>query len=90
MNEQKSEGSQLFHNKGYLDETAGRALRGLWAERATGHSVTPKRERIDTTHKHLVHFVAPAMRSCITQCTRVQYNIDVVKRTPKLLVRDAV
>ena len=90
MNEQKSEGSQLLHNKGYLDETAGRALRGLSAERAIVHSVTPKRERIDTTLKQLVHFVTPAMWSCTTPCTRVQYNRDVVKRTPTLLVSDAV
>jgi len=72
MNEQKSEGSHLFHNKGYLDETAGRALRDRSAKSARGHSV------------------APAMWSCITGCTRVQYNIDVVKRPTKLQVTDAV
>jgi hypothetical protein len=32
----------------------------------------------------------PGMWSCTIRYTRVQYNIDVVERTPKLQVRDAV
>jgi hypothetical protein len=90
MNEQKSEGSHLLHNEEQLDETAERGWRGISAESAVGNSVTSKRERIETTHKQLIHFITPEIWSCTTQCSRVQYNIDVVKRTPKLQVRVAV
>jgi hypothetical protein len=91
MNEQKSEGSHLLHNEEHLDETAEeRGLRGISAERARGNSVTPKGERIGTPHKQLVHFITPRNWSCTTRCSRVQYNIDVVKGAPKLQVRHAV
>jgi hypothetical protein len=91
MNEQKSEGSQLLHNKGGLDETAERrGVRSLSAESARGNSVTFKLERIGTTHKQLVHFSTPRNWSCRTRCSRVQYNRDVVKRALNLQVRYAV
>jgi hypothetical protein len=91
MNEQKSEGSHLLHDEEHLDETAEeRGLRGISAESALGNSVTPRRERIGTTHKQLVHFITPRNWSCTARRSRVQYNTDVVKRTLKLQVRDAV
>jgi hypothetical protein len=90
MNEQKSEGSHLLHNEEHLDETAERGLRGISAKSAIGNSVTSKRERIEATHEQLARFITPGNWSCKTRLFRVQYNIDVVKRTPKLQVRDAV
>ena len=89
MNEHKSVRSHPLHNKGHLDETAERGLKGISAESAYGTSVTTKRERIETTPEQLARCITPKMWSCMTRCSRVQYNIDVVKGTLKLQVRNA-
>ena len=89
MNEQKSVGSHPLHNKGHLDETAERGLKGISAESAMYASVPPKRERFETTPEQLARCITPKMWPCMTRCSRVQYNIDVVKGTLKLQVRDA-
>jgi hypothetical protein len=90
MNDQKSEGTHLPHNKGHLDGVAERGLRCISTGSAYGTCITAKRERIEATQEQQAHFIASGNWSCKTRYSRVQYNIDVVKRTPKLQVRDAV
>ena len=89
MNEQKSEGAHLLR-KGNPDGTGAQVLRGLSTGSAMRTSITANLEWIETIHEQLVYFITPEIWSCKTRCSRVQYNIDVVKRTPKLQVRHAV
>jgi hypothetical protein len=89
MYDQKSE---VAHppRQSSLDATAERGLRGLLAGRTKHAFITARLEQIRTTREQFTRVSLKWNRRCKKKIPRVQYNIDVVKRTRKLQVSDAV
>ena len=89
MHDQKSEGAHP-PRRSSLDGTAERGLRSLLAGRTRHAFITARLEWIKATRKQLTQVNIRWDRHCKKKISRVQYNIDVVKRTQKLQVSDAV
>ena len=89
MSEQWSEAAHPLHQSN-SDGTAARGLAGLSAGCATHAFIIAKLEQNGATHEQLTRVSIRWSRYCKNLFSRVQYNIDVVKRVPKLQVRDAV
>jgi hypothetical protein len=86
--EQKSEVAHLLRQSN-PDGTAARELTGFSTGCAMHASNTARLQQTRATHEQLARGIT-TWRYCKKKLSRVQYNIDVVKRTPKLQVRDAV
>jgi len=90
MNVQKSGVAHLLRQIGLEYEAVAQRLTGLSAG-STRHSfVTARLEQIETYHGQLPCVIAELSRYCKKRLSRVQYNIDVVTRTKKQQVFDAV
>ncbi len=90
MNEQKSGVAQLLHQISLEYEAAARGLAGL-SEGSAKHSfITARSELIGAYHEQLACVITKLSKYCKNRLSRVQYNIDVVRRTLKQRVIDAV
>jgi hypothetical protein len=72
------------------DGTAVQGLTSLSAGCTIHAFITAKLEQIGATHERLARVSIRWSRYCKNKLSRVQYNIDVVKRAQKLQVIDAV
>jgi len=90
MNVQKSGVAHLLRQIGLEYETTAQRLTGLSAG-STRHSfITVRLEQIGAYHERFACVIAELSRYCKKKLSRVQYNIDVVTRTKKQQVFDAV
>jgi len=90
MSAQKSRVAQLLRQSNLEYEAAARGLTSLSAGRAVYAFTTAKLEQVKGTHEQLSRVSIRWSRYCKKKLSRVLYNIDVVKRTPRLQVLDAV
>ena len=89
MNKYRSDAAVMLHRRN-PDETIMRGCTNV----APGHTrhafSTPHFERLGATQVHQTSGSISWNQSCKNRFSRVQYNIDVVKRILKLRVSDAV
>ncbi len=90
MTVQKSEVAQLLRQINLKCDAASRGLTGLSAGSAKQSSIKARLEQTGAYHERIACVFTKLSRYCKNKLPRVQYNIDVVKRTPKLQVLDAV
>jgi hypothetical protein len=89
MNVQKSEVAQLLRQINLMNGAAARGLTGLSAGTAKHSSITARLGQIGA-YQQLACVITTSRKYCNKSLSRVQYNIDVVRWTQKLLVTDAV
>src|SRR6266487_2436052 len=75
--------AQLLQQINLKYEAATRGLTGSSAGSAKHSFITARLEQIGVYHEQLAGVITKLSRYCKKKLSRVQYNIDVVKRTPK-------
>jgi hypothetical protein len=90
MTVQKSEVAQVLRQISLKCDAAARGLMGFSTGSARQSSMTARLEQTGAYHERIACVTTKLSRYCKKRLSRVKYNIDVVKHTPKLQVRDAV
>ena len=89
MSVQKSRAAHLLRQVGLRSGATAQGLMSVSAESAKRSFITGRLEQIGACHEKLACVIILS-RCCKERPSRVQYNIDVVKRTQNHQVLDAV
>ena len=90
MYNQKSKVAQLLRQISLKCDASERGLTSVSARGYKHSTVNARLKQTGADHERLACEIIRLSRYCKKRLSRVQYNIDVVKRTPKLQVLDAV
>jgi hypothetical protein len=90
MYKQKSKVAQLLRQISLKCDAAARGLTSLSAKGYKHSTINDRLEQAGADHERLASESTRLSRYCKKRLSRVQYNINVVRHTPKLQVLDAV